>query len=163
MYDLKKYFYILMGQYSFFLTTRGGAESCAVDWGAIDTSVLFFSLVLKECYEDKENCKTLQHVAERFHETKFIGYIGQPMISALLELNKNLVPFGSSPRIYYDYEGADEVWCLEFTPKADFINLMIFNYGYLLPVGDEYGYGTARRRILSTIPEQQKWRNIRLQ
>jgi len=152
-----------MGQYSFFLTTRGGAESCAVDWDAIDTSVLFYSLVLKECYEDKEKYPFLQQVAERFHETKFIGYIGQPMIAALLELNMNLVPCGSSPRIYYDYEGADEVWCVEFTPGADFINLLIFNYGYLLPVGDEYGYGTARRRIFLTIPEQPNWKRIRLQ
>jgi len=152
-----------MGQYSFFLTTRGGAEDCVVDWDAIDKSVLFYSFVLKECYENKDNCKTLKQIAERFHETKFIGYIGQPMISALIELNRHLVPFGSLPRIYYDYEGADEVWCVEFTPGADFIHLLLFNYGHLLPAGDEYGYGTARRRIFLTIPELANWKRIRLQ
>jgi hypothetical protein len=152
-----------MGQYSFFLTTRNNAESCLIDWDAMDTSVIFNSRVLEECFLEKEDYPTLQQVAERFHETKFIGYIGHQMISALLEFNENLVPCGSSPRIYYDYEGADEVWCLEFTPGADFINLLLFSYGHLLPSGDEYGYGTARRRILSTIPEQHNWKRIRLQ
>ena len=152
-----------MGQYSFFLTTRNNAQECKVNWGAMNTSVLFNSDVLKECFLDKENYPTLQQVAERFNETKFVGYIGQKMIDALIELNKNLVPCGSSPRIYYNYEGADEVWCLEFTPRADFITLLTFNYGYLLPVGDEYGYGTARRRILLSIPEQPNWKIMRLQ
>jgi hypothetical protein len=152
-----------MGTYSWFLTSRNNAEGCKVDWDAMNTAILFESYVLHDCFLHKELFPTLLEVAKRFDDTKLMGYFTEELIAALCEFNKHLVPYGSFPRIYYEYEGDDEVWCLEFIPGMKFVNLLRFHYGYLMPVGDEANYEEARQTILSTLPERANWRLSALQ
>lgn len=152
-----------MGQYSWLIATRNNAERCMIDWQGMNTSKLFQSRVLQSSYEDKEQPKTLQEVAERFDNTKFMGYLNYAFISALIEFNKHLVSYGSFPRLYYEYEGTDEVWCLEFVPGTDVIHLLRYTFGHLLPTGDEYKYESDRRRVMASLPERSEWKSIRLQ
>lgn len=129
----------------------------------MNTAILFKSYVLKECFLHKEKFPTLLDVAKQFDDTKFIGYFNSDLMNALSEFNKHLVPYGSFPRVYYDYEGNDELWCLEFIPGTYVFNLLLYNFGFLLPAGDETGYNSERNRIIATLPERPGWKQMRLQ
>lgn len=72
--------------------------------------------------------KTLEEVAKEFDESKFIGYMTREFIAALKEFNNNLEPYGSYPRLYYTYEGDDQLWCFEFVPGTDIINILTTPY-----------------------------------
>lgn len=66
-------------------------------------------------------------MAEALDESKLFGYLTEDMKQALLELNYHLVPYGSYPRIYFDYEGSDVINCLEFIPGQNNIHIIGLN------------------------------------
>jgi len=113
-----------MGTYSFYLTTRNNAKDCKIDWNSINTDVLFRFSKLKHAYKI---ANTLQELAEMLHESKLFGYLTEDMKQALLELNYHLVPYGTYPRIYFDYEGSDVIHALEFIPGQNHMNIIGLN------------------------------------
>lgn len=149
-----------MRQYSFLLTTRRGADRCIIEWDTMDTDRVFKSSVLKGCYEDAKRPKTLQEVAERFDNTKLIGYIDSELLIALQELNQHLVPYGSCPQLYYELENTDDLWCLEFFPKNKHVRLLTYTFGHLLPIENEDEFASERRRIMATLPERTEWKSV---
>jgi hypothetical protein len=118
-----------MGTYSWFVSTRNNAAGCAINWDAMNTDVLFKCYPLKRCYKTTSN---LQEVAEMLDESKFIGYMTDEFIAALYEFCRNLVPYDCFPRIYYTWEGDDNLWCFEFVPGTTAITIFTFNCARIL-------------------------------
>ena len=113
-----------MESYSWLVTTRNNADKCKIKWESINTENLFKSKMLQICYENRSSLETLQDVATMLDDTKLMGYLNNKYLVALRELSKNLIPFGSFPRIYYDYEGKNQLWGLEFIPGTENINIL---------------------------------------
>lgn len=141
-----------MGTYSFYLTTRNNASGCKIDWESINKELIARCSVLERCYDDKVN--SLQEVAERFIEYKLFGYLDYELKSALVEFCSHLIPFGSHPKIYFDYEGADWVYCLEFIPGTFTINIYVLDYSHL--VSSETSHEEIRK-IINSAPESSGW------
>jgi hypothetical protein len=117
-----------MGNYSFFLTTRNNAKDCKINWQQMDTELLFKFYPLKCCYEAPNQHETLEDVAKSLDETKFIGYLTDGVLMALKEFSCHLIPYGCFPRLYYRYEGDYKLWCFEFIPGTDIINILTSPY-----------------------------------
>jgi len=147
-----------MGTYSWFVSTRNNAAGCVINWDAMNTDVLFKSYVLKKCYKKTSN---LQEVAEKFDESKFIGYMTDEFIAALFEFCSNLVPYDCFPRLYYTYEGDDNLWCLEFVPGTTAITIFTFNYAHLLSDTNEIRE-LATDSVLAKLVTNGDWNMKRL-
>ena len=93
-------------------------------------------------------------LAKQLDESKLMGYLTDEYIDALSALCRCLVPYGCSPRIYYDYEGADEVWAFEFVPGTELVYLMRYNYGHL--VTDDTSDSHVQE-LLDRTPEKGPW------
>jgi len=141
-----------MGHYSWFIGARNFAEQSKINWDAVDTEILFKNKVLERCYK-KSN--TLFEVAKEFDDTKFMGYLDTECIEALVELNKNLIPNGCFPRVYYDYEGINQVWGLEFIPGEAYIHLLMFSYNDLIKT--ETNSKEDYDKLMNTMPERYGW------
>jgi len=139
-----------MGTYSFLITTRNNADACKINWENVEKELICQNRYLKSCYEDQTRYDTLQKVAERLNETKFIGYLDDEFITALFELNINLIPYNCNPRIYYEYEGADHAYCFEFMPGTEKINISMCDYSHLVTDNDS-------SPDLENLPEKGKW------
>lgn len=146
-----------MGTYSWFITTRNNAEGCKINWEAMDTEKIFKSSVLKHCYHSSPRPETVLEVAKQFDERKLIGYLTNDILEALYEFSKQLIPYGCFPRLYYDYEGDDQIWCIEFVPGSKQINWFVFNYENLLEVSIN-----SRDKIIEKSPELRGWKQINI-
>lgn len=119
-----------MGNYSWLRASRNAPEICRINWSAMDTTKLFKHWILQDCYEakDEERPSTLADMAKRWDDTKFCGYFTNEYIEALGEFTRCLMPYNSFPRLYYENEGWDELWCLEFHPGTT--TILISRYSY---------------------------------
>jgi len=142
-----------MGQYSWLIGTRNAAESCKINWAAMNKDVISKSRALLECYED--SMPTLMEVAKRLDDTKLMGYLGSDLVNALVEFNKHLVPYGSFPRIYYDYEGMNQVWALEFIPGESYVHLLKISYNSMIAADSDRS--ADYKKLMSRLPEAPGW------
>lgn len=139
-----------MGTYSFLITTRNNTDSCKINWEKVNKEIICRNRYLQSCYEDPTNYDTLQKIAERLNETKFVGYLTDDFKEALIELNRNLIPYNCFPRIYYEYEGSDHAYCFEFIPGTENINVTICDYTHLVT-------DMNNRVDLENLPEKGVW------
>ena len=142
-----------MGQYSWLIGTRNAAESCKINWAAMNKDVISKSRALLECYED--SMPTLMEVAKRLDDTKLMGYLGSDLVNALVEFNKHLVPYGSVPRIDYDYEGMNQVWALEFIPGESYVHLLKISYNSMIAADSDRS--ADYKKLMSRLPEAPGW------
>lgn len=142
-----------MGTYSWYLTTRNNAAGCKINWTTVNTDILFKNHYLKSFYNKYDN---MQELAEQLDEKKFIGYLTQDFIFALKELSKNLIPYGSFPRIYYEYEGDDKAYCMEFFPGTEHFNLHVCDSE--TNKTDNESLKLLKERLLLS-PESKGWRS----
>ena len=141
-----------MGTYSFYLTSRNNAAACKINWHKMDKNILFKSHRLELCYDMKLD--NLELVAQQLDESKLFGYFTEEAIDSFGEFCKHLVPYGSFPIIYYDYEGSSEVQALEFKPGTANINILRYDYGNL--INNETTFSEAKN-IMRTFPEKSNW------
>ena len=141
-----------MGTYSFYLTTRNNAAGCIIDWESMDTKTLFKFRRFEHLYK---TCNNLQALAEGLNESKLFGYFSPEMIEALCELNLHLVPYGCFPRIYYEYEGSEHIYCLEFHPGTDVVIITRYDYRHLL--NSDNDNADAHTNLLMSLPERGGW------
>jgi hypothetical protein len=140
-----------MGTYSFFISSRGNAELCKVDWESIDSDLLFNSSVLKRCYKE---AVTLEDVANQFNESKLFGYLTDGFIYALYEFNFHLIPYGSNPILYFTCEEGDVAYALEFFPGTYKIHIHKLNYAHLLSSDWSWEEYNA---LKPTLPDRGGW------
>jgi hypothetical protein len=125
-----------MGTYSWYITSRNNAGSCKIVW----ESNIFTHHVLRNAYGTLQN---LEEVGKAFHESKLFGYLDNTLIEDLRYLSTCLVPNGCFPRLYYSWEGNNDVTCLEFIPGSPIVNMYV-----LEDVQDTN----------DTVPEQSGWK-----
>ena len=114
-----------MGNYSWLVAMRNAAESCRIRWELADVAKLrggnYNYRLADICRKPiAERPQTLGALAAVLDDSKFCGYLDAGYIGALRELGRILDPSGGCfPRIYYEYEGWDEVWFFEFHPGTE--------------------------------------------
>jgi hypothetical protein len=119
-----------MGTYSFFRSSKN-ASTCKIDWDSVDTELLFRFSALQRAYEKR--CETLEDVGNEVNETKLFGYITWELKEAILELNRHLVPENDSdlPMIFFEWEGGDIAYALEFYTGTELVNVLSYDYSHL--------------------------------
>lgn len=113
-----------MGNYSWLRALRNNPEGCIINWNAMNTSKLYMNYHLMCEHEKPENerAKTLADMAHIWNDTKFVGYFDKDYITALQEFTLHLKPYDCTPRLYYEYEGWEELWYIEFIPGTEIVN-----------------------------------------
>jgi hypothetical protein len=107
-----------MGTYSWFITSRNNAIATKIIW----TTNTFTHRVLRELFMEAE---TLEEVGKAFHERKLIGYFTEEVKEDLRTLSASLIPNGCFPRLYYSWEGNDDIMCIEFIPGEPIVNYYV--------------------------------------
>ena len=120
-----------MGTYTFFRNSKD-ASTCKINWDSVDTENLFRFRPLEHAYD--ERCETLEDVGKLMHESKLFGYLSWEIREALIELNRNLVPADSShtPTLYFEWEGGDIAFALEFFTGTEMVNVLEYDYSHLM-------------------------------
>ena len=131
-----------MGTYSFYLTSRNNAAGCKINWQTMNTDKLFKFWPLKKSYNVVSN---LEELAEELNEIKLFGYHTEDLMEALNELAKGLEPYESFPRLYFEWEGGNNLVCYEFIPGSHF-NVTMIDY----EEGDE----------VCDLPERKGWYSV---
>ena len=126
-----------MGTYSWYLTSRNNATSTEISW----SSNVFEHRVLIDAYD---SLRTLEDVGKAFHESKLFGYLTESLMEDLRYLSTCLIANGSFPRLYYSWEGNNDIFCIEFIPGSPIVNFYVLEDVH----GDD----------LSGIPEHSGWR-----
>jgi len=118
-----------MGTYSFFRSSRD-ASTCKIDWDSVDTDILFKFRAFERCYEKR--CETLEEVGEELNETKLFGYMTLELKHAILELNRHLIPEDENnvPTLYFEWEGGDIAYALEFYTGTELVNVLSYDYSH---------------------------------
>lgn len=112
-----------MGNYSHLYATRNGASTCRIHW---DRCQLKSWLSLFPLSINPPPPQTLEELGRRLDDHKVIGYLDEGYISDLRELSLHgLVCEGEHcfPRLYFDHEGDDDLYYLEFHPGTDVVIL----------------------------------------
>ena len=130
-----------MGTYSFFRYSKN-ASTCKIDWDSVDTNLLFHFSALERAYEKR--CETLEDVAKEMNEAKLFGYLTWELKGAIFELNRHLLPENpvDVPTLFFEWEGGDVAYALEFYTGTELVNILSYDYSYLttnvqrLPVDD---------------------------
>jgi hypothetical protein len=147
-----------MGTYSFYISSRN-TQGVTIDWDSMNTEILFESRVLKSCYKE---CKTLDEVGMEFNESKLFGYLDSDLVAALYEFNGHLIysddshadPELQGPTLYYEWEGGNIAYALEFNPKSNVIYHHALDYDHLvrqtLPF-DKY------HEVIHSLPDLDDW------
>lgn len=176
-----------MGNYSWLQELRNNPENCEIDWDSMDTNRLYKHWLLQECHMEspEKRPQNLDQMAKRWHNTKFCGYWDEHYVIALQEFCKHLKPYGSHPRLYYDYEGYDQLWCIEFIPGTEIVNWAVYNYhkdmddappypkaledcesytDEIAEIEEAYNeeHNAFREEILSQLPDRDGWKFERL-
>jgi hypothetical protein len=143
-----------MGTYSFYIGSRGSASDYEIDWESMDTDILFKSRVLERCYT---KCKNLEEVGKEFNESKLFGYFDYDLIGAIYELNAFLLPLeltDTRPVLYYEWEGANIAYGLQFDHENDCVNQLSFDYDHLINqqiTSDEHD------AVIQSLPDLEGW------
>lgn len=147
-----------MGTYSFYISSRN-TEGVTIDWDSMNTEVLFKFRPLERSYKE---CKTLDEVGMEFNESKLFGYLDSPLIAALYEFNAHLIyaddshadPELQGPTLYYEWEGGNIAYGLEFNPRSDVVYHHALDYGDLvretLPFDKYY-------EVINSLPDLDDW------
>jgi len=144
-----------MGTYSFYITSKN-TENCEIDWDSMNTHVLFKFKPLERCYK---KCKNLNEVGLEFNESKLFGYLDSELIEALYEFNTHLVDKEydlelQGPTLYFEWEGGNIAYALEFIPNSKTIYHHSFNYDDLVKKAlpsDEYN------KLIESLPDLDGW------
>jgi len=143
-----------MGTYSFYIGSRGNAADYEIDWDSMDTETLFKSSMLECCYKD---CKNLEEVGQAFNATKLFGYFNYDLTMAIHELNDHLLPLELTeerPVLFYEWEGGNIAYGLQFDHENDCVNQLSFDYDHLVNesmTSDEYG------AVIKSLPDLDGW------
>lgn len=127
-----------MGNYSFLRATRNNPEQCIIDWDLMQTDEITHYHLVDYLSSKDDRPKTLQEMAERWDESKFIGYMNRDLIQSLIEFCKGLKPYGCNPRLYYEYEGMAQIWCVEFVPGTGIVNVAVYDYAPVMEALPRY-------------------------
>jgi hypothetical protein len=144
-----------MGTYTFYIGHRF-TEGVIIDWDSMNTETLFKFRYFERCYK---NCTTLSEVGMEFNETKLFGYFTSDLIDAMYEFNSHLTltqhnPELQGPTLYYEWEGGNIAYALEFNPKSNIVYHHSFEYHDL--VNDRMSYD-ERYQVLQSLPELDRW------
>lgn len=103
-----------MGNFSYLYATRNGASKCTIVWNQCKP----FKTYLLHELQEKGVTMTLEELGHHLDDTKLIGYLNADYINDLCELSFHLFCGGEPcmPRLYFDYEGWDDLYYLEFHP-----------------------------------------------
>lgn len=125
-----------MGTYSFFRNSKH-ASTCKINWDSINTERLFKFRALQCAYEKR--CETLEDVGELMNESKLFGYMTWDLRDAILELNRHLVPEDGTqlPTLYFEWEGGDVAYALEFFTGTEMVNVLKYDYSHLMRDNDK--------------------------
>jgi len=143
-----------MGTYSFYIGSRGSAEDYEIDWESMDTNILFKSRVLERCYKKSKN---LEEVGKEFNESKLFGYFDYDMAMAIYEFNAFLLPLeltDDRPVLYYEWEGGNIAYGLQFDHENDCVNELSFDYDHLVNqrmTSEEY------HKVIEGLPDLEGW------
>jgi len=120
-----------MGTYSFFRNSKH-ASTCKIDWDSVDTETLFKFRPLERAYEKR--CETLENVGKEMDESKLFSYLSWEIKEAIIELNRHLVPADSShtPTLYFEWEGGDIAFALEFFTGTEMVNVLEYDYSHIM-------------------------------
>lgn len=143
-----------MGTYSFYIGSRGNAADYEIDWDSMDTDILFKSSVLNRCYK---KCKNLEDVGRELNESKLFGYFDYELICAIYELNAFLLPLELSderPVLYFEWEGANIAYGLQFDHENDCVNQLTFDYNHLV---NESMTSDEIHDVIESLPEMEGW------
>ena len=129
-----------MGNVSWLHMVMNGAEQCKINWDVGEITKLCGTYSIECLYngihfndnkyekDDKGRPKTLADLAKALHNTKFIGYLNNNYVESLQELCRILEPCAAFPRLYYEFEGWDELYCLEFYPGT--VDILLSSYWF---------------------------------
>lgn len=143
-----------MGTYSFYIGSRGNASDYEIDWESMDTELLFKSHVLERCYKKSKN---LEEVGKKFNESKLFGYFDYDLFAAIYELNSFLLPLeltDERPVLYYEWEGANIAYGLQFDHENDSVKQLSFDYEYLVSerlTSEEFD------DVIKVLPDLEGW------
>lgn len=116
-----------MGNYSFLRAFRNNPKECIIDWDRMNKSNLTH-YYFTELPQESNHPTNMEEMANYLNEKKLAGYFTKELIESLEELCKGLVPYGSNPRLYFEYEGMEQIWCLEFVPGTGIVNIADYDY-----------------------------------
>lgn len=143
-----------MGTYSFYIGSRGSAADYEIDWESMDTDILFKSSVLERCYKKSKN---LEEVGKEFNETKLFGYLDYDLIGAIYELNAYLLPLELTeqrPVLYYEWEGGNIAYGLQFDHENDCVNQLSFDYDHLV---NQRMTTDEIYKVIEGLPDLERW------
>lgn len=121
-----------MGNYSFLRAVRNNPEKCIIDWEHMQKDGMKHYHFVDYLSSNEDRPKTLQDMAERWNESKFFGYMNRELIESLIEFCKGLVPYGCNPRLFYEYEGMDQICCIEFVPGTGIVNIGVYDFNPIM-------------------------------
>jgi len=167
-----------MGNYSYLKMVVNNANGCRINWDKANTAKLFKHWLMEDVYKLKdERPETLADMAKKWDDTKFVGYLDNDYIESLMEFCRILEPCDTFPRLYYDYEGYDQLWYLEFYPGTEKILYGIFEFTNILKhripkhpeeiksnvTSAEYAeweriYETARHEVIESVIFMDGWK-----
>ena len=144
-----------MGTYSFYISSKN-SEDCKIDWDSMNTEVLFKFRPLERCYK---KCTTLNEVGLEFNQSKLFGYLDSDVIRALYEFNAHLVDKDydldlQGPTLYFEWEGGNIAYALEFIPNSNTIYHHSLDYDDLIKnnmSSDEY------YAVIESLPDLDRW------
>ena len=143
-----------MGTYSFYIGSRGSAAEYEIDWESMDTDILFKFRPLQRCYKKSKN---LDEVGKAFNESKLFGYFDYDLIGAIYELNSCLLPnelTDERPVLYFEWEGANIAYGLQFDHENDFVNQLSFDYDHLI---NEKMSSEEIKKVIQRLPDLEGW------
>lgn len=110
-----------MGNYSWLRKMINNPDGCRINWEKANTQKLFKKWFMEHCFlmdntQKTQRPTTLADMAKLWDNTKFIQYFDNNYIESLQEFSRILEPCNAFPRLYYEFEGYDELYCLEFHP-----------------------------------------------
>jgi len=144
-----------MGTYTYYICSRF-TEDVIIDWDSMNTETLFKFRPFEQCYK---KCKTLSEVGMEFNESRLFGYFTSDLIGALYEFNSHLIfaqhnPELQGPTLYYEWEGGNIAYALEFNPNSNIVYHYSIYYDDLvndrMSCDEHYG-------ILQSLPELDGW------
>lgn len=160
-----------MGNSSWFIHACNGADVCMIDWDNIDQNMLLPCYRLYVVYKSSE-VKSLEDIGNLLDGSYLYGHLDTAMINSFKHVCEHLLPCRSFPRLYFEYEGWDLAFYLEFYPGTkrivlgthDFTKLrdkLYPNYSENFTEEEETKYEemceNARKELYNLVPIQQHW------
>ena len=109
-----------MGNVSYLRYVNSSANVVAINWDNVPAKTKTY---LEDSKTDESHPlpTTVADLAKCFHDTKFIGYLTEEPLQMLLDISyhgcvKSISKY--RPRIYYEYEGFNQINFVEFHPGS---------------------------------------------